>query len=159
MWRSIALTVGVAGVIAMPSQSQGGQPEEREALLQAERLSVEAANNRDPERLISLYADDASLVLPKTPPVVGKDAIRQWINAFVQNPKVAFSYENVQAETSPDGALGYTVSHYRLELTRPDGSPYLEEGHWAQIWRKQADGSWSLVLETACPQEPSPSGA
>jgi glyoxylase-like metal-dependent hydrolase (beta-lactamase superfamily II)/ketosteroid isomerase-like protein len=137
---------------ASSSQPQVGATEAIQGLLSAERASVEAANDRDAERLTALYATDAILIVPNVPPKVGRDSIRQWIDGFVANPSVRFSYESLKAELSEDGTLGLVVSRYQLELTRPDGTPYREHGSWTQTWRHRPEGGWELVLETASPE-------
>lgn len=124
-------------------------------LLQAEQEAVAAANRRDAERLAACYADDAVVTLGRGPAMIGKPAVRAWLDRLVENREVVFRYRSLRAEVSKQADLGYTVSRYEVAITRRDGSRVVETGYWTQIWRKTA-GGWKLAVEMASPD---PAGA
>ncbi len=120
------------------------------AVIEAERAAVAASNNRDATRLAACYADDVVLALGHGPALVGKPAVLDWIAALVRNREVAFRYQSLKAEVSRRADLGFTFSRYEVSITRPDGSHFVETGHWTQVWRNGPAG-WRIALETATP--------
>ena len=54
---------------------------EEAAIRQADAAWLAAASAHDLERTASFWADDATILAPETPPVVGKDAIRKYVSA------------------------------------------------------------------------------
>lgn len=51
------------------------------------------------------------------------------------------------AVLAESGELGYTVGQYTITVTGEDGERSVEKGKYVTIWRKQADGSWKVVLD------------
>ena len=89
----------------------------------------------DVDGLLSLYEDDA--VVPTEQGVIkGKDAIRTWLQGFVDSgAKLTFG-ASVVLETG-DIALTHNV------WTMPDGGG----GVTAEVLRKQTDGTWKYVVD------------
>jgi ketosteroid isomerase-like protein len=91
-------------------------PDTREADARAVRESeIEASNAlgaKDLARLVSFYADDASLFFPNTPIVTGKDAIRQTWKTILAIPNFAMSFQIVKVEVSRSGDLAYGHGTY-----------------------------------------------
>jgi len=47
----------------------------------------------------------------------------------------------------PSGDIGWTWSHYEGHSKDANGNPVTVTGRFITIWRKQADGSWKVVLD------------
>lgn len=136
-------------------RDKSGAGDDSAALLEAERQFVDATNAKDAERLAACYADDAVLALANASPVTGKPAVLAWIGRLLQNREIAFRYENLKAEVSHKGDLGYTLSRYEVTIVRSDGRRFEEKGRWTQIWRKGQNG-WLLVVEMSNVDAPRP---
>jgi ketosteroid isomerase-like protein len=57
------------------------------------------------------------------------------------------------------GDMAYSWGTYDLTATGPDGKPMQDQGKYATVWKKQADGSWKSVLDTfntSTPMAPPP---
>ena len=127
-------------------RDKSGAAEDRAGLLEAERQAIDATNKKDAGRLAACYADDAVLALANASPVDGKAAILAWMARLFQNREINFRYENLRAEVSHKGDLGYTLSRYEVTIVRSDGRRFEEKGRWTQVWRKGQNG-WLLALE------------
>ena len=44
--------------------------------------------------------------------------------------------------------MGYTYGNFTFHITMPDGSPLDDYGKYATIWKKQADGSWKVAVDS-----------
>ena len=60
------------------------------------------------------------------------------------DPKAAVAWVPSDTATACDGSLAATVGPYR----DPDG----DSGHFATVWRRQADGGWKWVLDQGGPK-------
>ena len=108
---------------------------------------MNAANAKDVERLVDLYADDASLFPPNAPLVTGKEAIGTVWSELIESPGFATSLQTTKVEISRAGDLAYMVG--TLEDTRndPEGNPVTDRGKWVVALKKQPDGAWKIVAD------------
>jgi len=102
---------------------------------------------KDVEGHLAYYADDASVLPPNAPIVTGKEALRAMISQFYAMPGFSISWQTTKVEASKGGDLGYTVGRYEMGFNDPKGKPTTERGKYATIWKKQADGSWKVVVD------------
>lgn len=91
-------------------------------------------------------ADGVSLANGQAP-VHGHDAIAR---QATWSPK---SYQLVWTPTdgvmSPSGDMGYTWGHYEGQSHDADGNSKVTTGRYLTIWRREADGSWKVVLDVS----------
>lgn len=121
-------------------------PPERKAIWE------EAFNRGDAKAVAALYAEDAVLVQPAMPAIVGRPAILEALEGFVQSgAKVELKTEQNLAS----GDLGVTHGTYRV-LTA-DGRE-LDRGYFNEIWRKRA-GEWYVTYDINTSSVPPPSAA
>jgi ketosteroid isomerase-like protein len=64
---------------------------------------------KDVERIASFWTDDATITPPGAPPVVGKAAIRTFVEQSLATPGFHIGWTPAQASVSADGTLGYTT--------------------------------------------------
>jgi len=112
---------------------------EQAAILKIDKEWASAASEgRDIERIVSFWADDATVFPPGFPAVVGKDAIRQYVSESLKIPGFSVGWESTEVTISPNGDFAYAVG----------------KNHFT-VWRKEADGSWKCVIDI-WNEEPSP---
>jgi ketosteroid isomerase-like protein len=86
-------------------------------------------------------------ILPE--PGKGPEAIR---SGFKDTPITAtLTWKPSQADVSTSGDLGYTWGRYEYRDRAADGRSVVETGSYVTIWRRQADGSWKVVLDGGTP--------
>ena len=144
-------------------QSQPALPDvgaAKAALETADRQYADATLGKNLDAFIAFYSADASMHPATFPTATGHDAIRAVASSFFQDPAFAGTINSELIEVSADGATGYTFSTGELTATGQDGKPMREQLRDFHLWRRQADGSWKIVLDiwnlVAPPAAPSP---
>ena len=129
---------------------------EQAAILKIDKEWASAASEgRDIERIVSFWADDATVFPPGFPAVVGKDAIRQYISESFKIPGFSVGWESTEVTISPNGDFAYAVGKNHFSFNDSDGNPITSYGKVVTVWRKEADGSWKCVIDI-WNEEPSP---
>jgi ketosteroid isomerase-like protein len=83
-------------------------------------------------------------------PVVGKEATRSALSA----KQGVMNWQPAKAGVSVSGDLGYTYGTYDFKGISADGKAAAENGGYARVWRKQANGKWKVVLDILNPAPP-----
>jgi uncharacterized protein (TIGR02246 family) len=103
---------------------------------------------KDLEKLVSHYADDASLLIPQIPLLKGKDAVRGGIKHLLDDPAGSLSFTTESVEVSTSGDLAYTRGSYTIvETDEKTKQPVREQGKYVTVYRKGTDGSWKAVID------------
>jgi ketosteroid isomerase-like protein len=121
---------------------------ERTQLLQRDaEWAAAASEGRDVERLVSYWTDDAVVLAPGLPAVVGKAALRRNVQDSLQIPGFRITWTSTDATFSPDGNLAYLFSQNAVTMNAPDGTPTTTEGRAVTIWRRESDGEWRCAVD------------
>ena len=113
-----------------------------------------AASAHDLDRILPFWADDATILVPGAPPIVGKDAIRKYVSSSFAAPGFSITWTTEKVEVSQSGDLAYSSGTDRISLTAPGGKPVTEENRAVAIWKKQPDGSWKCIMDVMTPAAP-----
>jgi ketosteroid isomerase-like protein len=70
-------------------------------------------------------------------------------------PTALLTWTPTEADASASGDLGYTWGRWEYKDKTPDGRPVDVKGTYVTIWKRQADGSWKVVLDGGNPDPPS----
>ena len=126
------------------------------AIKDAEAAWVKDAGTKDIEKFVAHYTDDAALLLPNTPVLSSKDAIRNGLKGMLADPNFAVTFGAVKVDAAKSGDLAYSQGSYSLTTSDAKKAPMTEKGHYLTVWRKQADGSWKSVEDTFMADAPPP---
>jgi uncharacterized protein (TIGR02246 family) len=126
------------------------------AIRAVEKSQQTAFNSDDLEGAVAGYADDAIFVGPGETPARGIDAIRASAEAFINDPNMSLSMTGSNGWVGASGDLAVTTGNWTLTMTGADGNAMVMNGINQSTWKKQADGSWKVVLDfnQATPAEP-----
>ena len=117
------------------------------ALMQTSRDWAKAAENRDIERTLSYWADDAIVLEPDQPAYIGKAAIRQMVQTSMKIPKFSITWAPESGVISKSGDIGYLVEHNRVTFADSTGKVHTQFGKAVTVWRKDATGAWKCVVD------------
>ena len=121
---------------------------EKERLLQrdAEWARV-ASEGRDVDRILSYWTEDAVVMPPGLPSVVGQAALRRYVEDSLQIPGFRITWKSKNVTFSPDGHLAYLFSRNAVTMNTPEGTPMTTEGRAVTIWRREPDGEWRCAVD------------
>ena len=151
--RSTALVVcALAVVLASCNQAPPPAPDTREADAKAIRDEEAAAQKdwaaKDADKIATIWADDASLLMPNMPILNGQDAIKTSLKQFLADPNFSLSYGATKVEVSRAGDYAYSQGTYTMNMTDPKTKKVItEKGKYVTVYKKQTDGSWKAVAD------------
>ena len=98
-----------------------------------------ASDARDVDKILSLITDDAVILAPNSPPLVGKRAVETMYRTMLNLYKIEqnFIYEEVVLQ----GDWAYAWGHDEVKMTPLAGGQTLRaKGYGMMIMRREADG-------------------
>jgi ketosteroid isomerase-like protein len=121
---------------------------EREALMQTSRDWAAAVAAGDLDRALTYWTEDAIVLAPDAPAIVGKAAIREFVRQAASIPGFSITWRPELAVVSNDGDMAYMVEANRTTLNDAAGRLQTQFGKAVTVWRRQADGTWKCVIDT-----------
>ena len=146
MTRNIAVAV-----LLLVSSSAGAGP--KEEMMAADRafsdMSVKSGAHA---AFLAYMSDDVRLFDGDHPPILGKAAAAAYYaDVEKKDPggekTSTLQWTPVEAEASPDGALGFTRGSWTYTGTKRDGSKQTVTGYYVTEWKRQSDGKYKFVLD------------
>ncbi len=133
-----------SGEIEMAMTDVGALRSEIEAM---EAKYVEAFNAGDAVALAALYTEDGTVLLASGTKIVGPAAIE----AYNAEEFMEFSAQVLTATTLEVGGAGdlaYEIGTYAVALVMVDGAEVEEEGTYVVVYKRTADGSLKVHIDT-----------
>jgi uncharacterized protein (TIGR02246 family) len=154
---------GLFTTIVLAMVTAAGCGAQRKVNLSAEEAAIRrtdadwlaATSAHDLDRVLPFWTEDATILAPSTPAIVGKEAIRKYVSGAFATPGFSITWKTEKVEVSQSGDLAYSTGTDRISLNTPDGKSLTEENRGVAIWKKQSDGSWRCVLDVMSPSAPS----
>lgn len=106
-----------------------------------------ASEGHDVEQILSFWTDDAVVIPPGLPSVMGRAALRQYVEGSMRIPGFRITWTSTDVSFSPDGQLAYMFSQNAVTMNAPDGTPVTTEGRAVTIWRRELDGEWRCAVD------------
>src|SRR2546422_2468203 len=132
--------VAVSQVAAQPLARNS---KEDDALLKTDIEFAKASVATSAAEAFAIYlADDAVQMPAGDNPVIGKKAILAGMGSGY-----VLSWEPKKAEVARSGELGWTWGTYELHTKDAEGKPVVRYGKYVNVWRKQKDGAWRVILD------------
>jgi len=121
-----------------------------QVLMEADRAFAAAVAEGGTEAWVSWFADDGAQITPGAGEIRGHEAIRENM-AGLDDPNYSLRWEPLRADIAASGDLGWTTGSYVSEGIGADGQAKRGQGRYVSIWRKQADGTWKVVMDLGNP--------
>jgi len=107
----------------------------------------EAASAKDRDAVVAFYADDAVMIPPNAERVEGIDEVRNYRFGFIENLSIETQFETIRTDVSTGGDLGWTLAIVEVTFAGPDGEPAGDRIRDFHVWKRQADGSWKVIVD------------
>jgi ketosteroid isomerase-like protein len=129
--------------------NKAGNPSaEAESLLKRDaEWSALASEGRDIDRILSYWTDDAVVLAPGFAPVVGKSALRDYVESSFRIPGFKISWKSSEVRFSPDLKLAYIFGENTVGMNGSNGTPLTAKGRAITIWRRETDGQWRCAVD------------
>lgn len=162
--RLLATGLALLGLMACQPGKKADVPDvavERASIHEAAALWINAYNARSADAIASVFSDDAWIIPPDSPAVIGQRAIRDFMNRVWTASKLQYVIGETDLEiTSP--ATAWRAGRFEA---RNDAGAIVAKGSFIEIWGK-LDGNWrmrrsifnseSLPAAVAAAEEPAP---
>ena len=109
---------------------------------QLRQIWADAFNRRDIDAIVGLYADDAVLLLPKTPAAIGIDAIRDLLSNVLPSENRHLRIQCKQVEYT--GPLAVEIATYTLSSVAPASAS--DTGRLVTTWRRTPSGEFQITI-------------
>ena len=127
---------------------------DEEVLLKVDREWARATAEKGVDGFASFIAEDTLFLAGGSPLIRGRQgAVDAW-GGLLTDSSSSITWEPILAVLAESGELGYTVGQYTMTVPGENGERLVEKGKYVTIWRKQADGSWKVVLDGGNPDGP-----
>ena len=120
---------------------------DEEQIRELDRLWGEAASAKELERVVALYAADAFLLWPETPPVCGTAEIRKaWRGMLSSINGLKLDYIPEAITVSADGQIATDYGTVRLaQLTKPY-TQTIQTAKYLVVWKK-VNNTWKVFYD------------
>jgi len=153
---ALALTMLLAGCSDAPPPT----PPDTTAADQKAIRDGEAAWNgewaaRDADKIVSHYADNASLLLTNMPALRGKNAIMSGTKEFLADKNLTLTFTNSSVNVAKSGDVAWSEGTYALTQTDMKSKKVIaEKGKYVTVYKKQTDGVWKAEADITNPDAP-----
>lgn len=107
---------------------------------------VEAINTNDVDEVLALATDDVVFQHPGSPEVVGKDALREWIQGYLDAFSTSWVKTSIGLTVSGDLAAE-RYSYRGTDTDKANGAVSVDEGKGIIVFRRESDGEWRVYLD------------
>ena len=115
--------------------------------MQTSREWAKVSATRDLDLIVSFWAEDAIVMPPDHPAVVGKRAILEFIRQSLEIPGFSITWEPEHATIAVRERPGYLVERNRTTFVDASGTPETQNGKVTTIWKKNSSGRWKCVFD------------
>lgn len=141
---AIACGLLLGSAIGQQCATQSNLAEETDRLLQTDRDFSSYSAQTNPAEAFNKYLDEEALQLPHLGvPILGRESIYEGM----QGGNYALIWEPVTGLVSQAGDLGYTWGNWEASFPSAEGDTVRQYGKYLNVWRKQADESWKVLVD------------
>jgi ketosteroid isomerase-like protein len=121
---------------------------ETDGLLAADAAWMKVYATKDLEKSVAFFDSEGSMLPSNAPIATGKDALTKLIGSAFATPDYTLSWHANKVGVARSGELGYTSGTYDFSMKDATGKTISDKGKYLTVWKKQADGTWKVLLDT-----------
>jgi ketosteroid isomerase-like protein len=155
----VALAVMLSGCASHPVATTTAPEQEKvqEAALRRTIADLEQRINRGDPGFVDTFANDAVIIAPAAPDVVGFDAIRTMYTGMMKQFSMTVHFST--DEIAVAGDLAYERGTYTLKISDKASGKVVQDvkNKHLHILKRQPDGTWKTWRMMVSSAEPTPS--
>jgi ketosteroid isomerase-like protein len=140
--------------IAAKSRMKGA-----DAVRAADEAWMKVFSAKDLDKSVAFCDEKGAVLAPNAPIAEGRPAIAKSFSGFFGLPDLKISWHADKIDVARSGELGYTSGTYQMTFTGPGGKTIPDKGKYVTVWKKEADGSWKVLLDIFNTDMPEPGGS
>jgi len=144
-WLVAALLLSAVSMSGSFGQTSG---KASDALLAADAAWMKVYSAKDLEKSVAFFDDEGSMLPSNAPIATGKDALTKSIGSAFATPDYTLSWHANKVGVARSGELGYTSGTYDFSMKDAPGKTISDKGKYLTVWKKEADGTWKVLLDT-----------
>ena len=114
-----------------------------------------AINSNNVDSMMTMFTDDVIFLTAHSAPVIGKAAVRSWIEGYVG--AYTTHWDKTANEFVVSGDYAYERYTYKSTDTPKAGGAVVEDTGWGVIvWHRDADGKWRVARDAFASDRPLP---
>jgi len=118
-----------------------------------------AAGAKDVDKTVSYYAADAIVMPPNASRAMTKETIRSAWKEMLTSPGAAITWKATKVEVAKAGDLAYVSGTYEQLMTDASGNQAKDRGKYVEIFKKQTDGTWKVIVDIWNSDLPAPASS
>ena len=127
---------------------------EKELLMRADtEFDSTTAKNRL-EGWTAYFAENGSMLPGAGMPISGIAAIRKAMADSFADSTFDIRWRPTEAGIIVPHMYGYTIGRSEIKQKEKEGRRMIQRGMYLSIWKRQADGTWKIVLDTSLSKDP-----
>lgn len=123
------------------------QPHDEQRIREIDAAWSQALHDKDLDKVMSNYAEDASFLPPDEPIVRGQGNIREWFARRVAMPGYSASFTPTRIVVAKSADIAYELGTFRVTVDDAAGKPLEYSGKHLVIWEKRG-GHWKVTAES-----------
>jgi ketosteroid isomerase-like protein len=116
-----------------------------EAVWKADAAWAEASASNNVEKMVAFY-DPNAVFVGTTPATSGLDQLRALWTKFFARPGYRLTWMAERVEVAASGELAFSYGPWEQTELR-DGVPRTSKGTYVAVWKRQADGTWKVLVD------------
>lgn len=130
------------------------QQNDEQIIRETDAAWSQALHDKDLDKVMSNYAEDASLLPPDEPIVQGRGNIREWFIKRMALPGHSATFSPTTVVVSKSRDIAYELGTFRVTINDESGKTVLHLGKHLVTWQKRS-GHWKVVAESINRDSPS----
>lgn len=124
-----------------------GHPHDAQTIREIDAAWSQALKDKDLDKIISNYAEDASLLPPDEPIVRGQGNIRAWFAKRIATPGYSATFAPTSIVVAKSGDIAYELGTFHVTVENGIGKPVEYSGKHLVTWENRG-GHWKVTAES-----------
>jgi len=138
-------TIATSSCTQQSEEPAPGEEPDSSTLLSTDQAFAQLSADSGAVKAFGDYLAVDAVQMPNgAAPIIGRDSILAAMNL---GSEYMLLWDPKRAEVAESGELGWTWGVYQVHVPTGDSTEITSTGKYLNIWRKQDDGSWKVMVD------------